>query len=58
MRILDKIEDVGARLFAHRPQLGQIDKAIVVARAVAWRGETLPPRTLHLLQRAMARPAR
>jgi squalene synthase HpnC len=53
MRILDKIEDVGARSFAQRPHLGQLDKALVVARALAWRGETLPPRTLHLLQRAM-----
>jgi squalene synthase HpnC len=53
MRILDKIEDVGKRLFAERPHLGNIDKAIVVARALAWRGETLPPRTLHLVQRAL-----
>ena len=51
MRILDKIESVGKRLFAHRPRLGTSDKAIVLARALAWRGETLPPRTLHLLQR-------
>jgi hydroxysqualene synthase len=53
MRILDKIEDMGSKLFAQRPRLGQLDKALVVARALAWRGETLPPRTLHLLQRAM-----
>lgn len=51
MRILDKIEHVGDRLFAHRPHLGQIDKAIVVARAVAWRGETLPPRGVNLVRR-------
>jgi hydroxysqualene synthase len=51
MRILDKIAATGERLFAHRPQLGQLDKAIVLARSVAWRGETLPPRTLHLLNR-------
>jgi squalene synthase HpnC len=51
MRILDKIEHVGERLFAERPRLGTLDKAIVLARAVAWRGETLPPRTAHLLQR-------
>jgi len=56
MRILDKIEDVGSRLFAQRPQLGQLDKALVVARALAWRGETLPPRTLHLVQRALRKP--
>jgi hydroxysqualene synthase len=53
MRILDKIEAAGPRSFAQRPHLGQLDKALVVARALAWRGETLPPRTLHLVQRAM-----
>ena len=51
MRILDKIDSMGARLFAERPQLGAPDKAIVLARAVAWRGKTLPPRALHLLSR-------
>jgi squalene synthase HpnC len=51
MRILDKIEHVGKRLFAERPQLSRADKAVVLARAIAWRGETLPPRTMHLLQR-------
>ncbi len=51
MRILDKIEHTGKRLFAERPQLNTADKALVLARAVAWRGETLPPRTLHLVQR-------
>ena len=51
MRILDKIDHVGKRLFAHRPQLNAADKALVLARALAWRGETLPPRTMHLLQR-------
>lgn len=55
MRILDKIAAVGDRLFAHRPTLGQLDKAIVLARSVAWRGETLPPRTLHLLSRLTER---
>ncbi len=55
MRILDKIAHVGDRLFAHRPSLGATDKAIVLARAVAWRGETLPPRTLHLAQRLFDR---
>jgi squalene synthase HpnC len=55
MRILDKIEATGPRLFAERPQLGPQDKAIVLARAVAWRGETLPPRTLHLLGRLIDR---
>ena len=51
MRILDKIDHVGKRLFAHRPQLNAADKALVLARALAWRGETLPPRTMHLLAR-------
>lgn len=51
MRILDKIEAVGPRLFAERPELSRVDKARVLAHALAWRGETLPPRTLHLLSR-------
>jgi len=55
MRILDKIEHVGARLFAKRPGLNSLDKAIVLARAIAWRGETLPPRTLHLASRLIDR---
>ena len=55
MRILDKIEGTGKRLFAERPQLGNADKAIVLARALAWRGETLPPRTMHLAQRLLDR---
>ena len=55
MRILDKIESTGARLFAERPHLGNADKALVLARAIAWRGETLPPRTLHLLGRISER---
>ena len=55
MRILDKIEDIGPRLFAERPRLRTIDKAIVLARAVAWRGETLPPRTANLLARLAER---
>jgi squalene synthase HpnC len=55
MRILEKIEGTGQKLFAHRPQLNAADKAIVLARAVAWRGETLPPRTMHLAQRLLHR---
>jgi len=55
MRILDKIEHVGAKLFAERPHLSAADKALVLARAVAWRGETLPPRTIHLVQRFLDR---
>ncbi len=55
MRILDKIADTGAKLFAERPQLSRTDKAIVLARALAWRGETLPPRTVHLVGRVLDR---
>lgn len=51
MRILEKIDATGSHLFAERPQLTNADKALVVARAIAWRGETLPPRTFHLLSR-------
>lgn len=55
MRILEKIEHTGKRLFAHRPRLNAADKALVLARAVAWRGETLPPRAMHLGQRLLDR---
>ena len=55
MRILEKIERVGERLFSERPQLGTADKAVVLGRAIAWRGETLPPRTVHLVQRLLDR---
>ena len=55
MRMLEKIEGVGSRLFSERPSLGTADKAIVLARALRWRGETLPPRTLHLLSRVVDR---
>lgn len=55
MRILDKIDDVGAKLFSERPSLTAADKALVVARAIAWRGETLPPRSIHLLTRLLDR---
>jgi len=55
MRILDKIEDVGPRLFAERPHLATSDKARVLLHALAWRGETLPPRTLHLAQRLISK---
>src|SRR5262249_21040885 len=51
MRILDKIAATGARLFAQRPQLDSVDKALVLARSIAWRGETLPPRAVHLVTR-------
>jgi phytoene/squalene synthetase len=55
MRILDKIAGVGDKLFAQRPRLNPFDKSLVLARALAWRGETLPPRTVHLLQRLTER---
>ncbi len=55
MRILDKIESTGAALFATRPRLSTADKALVLARALAWRGETLPPRTMNLLTRLLSR---
>ncbi len=55
MRILDKIDAVGANLFAERPSLGTADKAMVLTRALAWRGETLPPRSIHLLSRLLDR---
>jgi squalene synthase HpnC len=55
MRILDKIGDAGPRLFAERPRLNAADKALVVARAVAWRGQTLGPRAIALLQRMIVK---
>lgn len=51
MRILEKIAAVGPRLFAERPQLSRFDKGVALARALAWRGETLPPRTFNLVAR-------
>ena len=51
MRILDKIADVGPRLLQERPSLHGADKARALAAAVAWRGETLGPRAVHLAQR-------
>lgn len=50
-RILDKIADVGPRLFSERPRIRSSDKALVVSRALAWRGETLGPRAVALLRR-------
>ncbi len=55
MRILDKIEQRGKHLFAERPTLNAADKALSLTRAIAWRGETLPPRAMHLLQRLRTR---
>jgi squalene synthase HpnC len=44
MRILDKIQRVGDQILTRRPRLDAADKALVVTRALAWRGRTLPPR--------------
>ena len=55
MRILDKIEGTGKHALAQRPALNAVDKALVLARAIAWRGETLPPRGMHLAQRLLDR---
>ncbi len=52
-RILDKIAAAGPALLAERPRLNAADKALVVARAVAWRGETLGPRALALVRRTL-----
>jgi squalene synthase HpnC len=54
MRILDKIEAVGPRLLQKRPSLHAGDKARALAAAIAWRGETLGPRAVHLAQRLIA----
>lgn len=51
MRILDKIAAAGPRLFADRPRINPADKALVVSRALAWRGETLGPRAIALVRR-------
>jgi squalene synthase HpnC len=56
MRILDKIDAMGPRLFAEKPELSRYDKALVLARSVAWRGETLKSRAQHLVNRAVGRP--
>ncbi len=41
MRILSKIAATGAQLLERRPALSAADKADVVVRALAWRGNTL-----------------
>ena len=51
-RILDKIAATGPKLFAERPRITSADKALVVSRALAWRGETLGPRAVALLRRS------
>lgn len=44
MRILDKIDATGPLLLESRPRLNKADKALVVSKAIAWRGDTLPRR--------------
>ncbi len=51
MRILDKIADAGSTLLSHPPRLDAADKAVVVTKALAWRGETLGPRAFNLARR-------
>ncbi|MBT8495289.1 MAG: squalene/phytoene synthase family protein [Deltaproteobacteria bacterium] len=40
-RILDKIEGTGERILVERPSLSAADKALVVSKAIAWRGGSL-----------------
>jgi squalene synthase HpnC len=44
MRILDKIARAGGRLLAQRPALDSFDKALVVSRALKWRGTSITER--------------
>ena len=44
MRILEKIDAMGSHLLTKRPRLGNADKAVVVSKALAWRGGSLPRR--------------
>lgn len=44
MRILDKIAAASGRLLSQRPALDNIDKAIVVCRALKWRGASVTER--------------
>jgi squalene synthase HpnC len=43
-RILEKTRAFGPRLLTGRPRLNSADKALVVTRALAWRGGSLPGR--------------
>jgi squalene synthase HpnC len=54
MRMLDKLWDAGGAVLTERPSLTTADKALALARAVAWRGETLGPRGLAMLTRTLA----
>lgn len=53
-RILDQIGEAGPHLLERRPRLDAADKAVVVTRALAWRGETLGPRAVNLARRLAA----
>ena len=44
MRILDKIDSNADKLLTRRPQLNNADKAMVVSKALAWRGGSIPRR--------------
>lgn len=44
MRILDKIQAAGRNLLHKRPHLDAVDKALVVTRALAWRGPSIAHR--------------
>jgi squalene synthase HpnC len=44
MRILDKIAAAGAHLLEQRPALNHVDKALVVSRALRWRGASITER--------------
>jgi squalene synthase HpnC len=44
MRILDKIDANAGSLLVKRPHLNNADKAMVVSKALAWRGGSLPRR--------------
>lgn len=51
MRILDKTAHVGRRLLSDPPHLNPADKGLALSRALAWRGDTLPPRAVELFRR-------
>lgn len=53
MRILDKMAHVGRRLLVDPPHLNTADKGLALSRALAWRGDTLPPRAVELFRRTL-----
>jgi hydroxysqualene synthase len=53
MRILDKIHAAGAGTMHHRPHLNSADKALVVSRALAWRGGSVGRRAIQRFQRLL-----